>query len=84
MFSLFNCTQSKVLRLETSQATFKGISFTSICSKKNDGRSNMLQKDFDKITDKLERLSIEHRALKFERQDSEKRLKMLEAAKDQS
>jgi hypothetical protein len=47
-------------------------------------RSNELQKDFDKISDKIERLSIEHRALKFERQDSEKRLKMLEAVKDQS
>lgn len=57
---------------------------TSINRKCRDTKTSELQKNFDKITEKLERLSIEHRAMKFEKRDSEKRLKLLEIGKKES
>lgn len=60
----------------------ESVTFSSIFSKSRDTQQSELQKNFDKIADKLERLSVEHRALKFEKRESEKRLRMLESDKE--
>lgn len=58
------------------------ITTISFYRKSREGRASELQKNFEKISDKLERLHIENRALKFEKKETEMRLKMLESAKN--
>lgn len=43
-------------------------------SKSQEGQTRDLKKSFDEISDKFERLSIEHQALKVEKSVDEKRL----------
>lgn len=50
--------------------------------KSRDNHSSQLEKSLEKISEKLERLSIEHRALKFEKKEADKRLRQLEAGKE--
>lgn len=58
------------------------MTISPLFSKSREGHTVELQKNFDKISDKLERLHIEHRALKFEKKETDKRLKMLEGERD--
>lgn len=50
-------------------------------SKTRDEETSELKSNFKRISDKLENLQVEHRALKFENRESEKRLRQMEAAK---
>ena len=69
-------------KLETCALFENLIIFNLIDRKSRDNRTNELKKDLQKVSDKLERLSIEHRALKFEKNEAEKRLRRLEGVKD--
>lgn len=50
-------------------------------SKTRDEETSELKNNFKKISDKMENLQVEHRALKFENREAEKRLREMEAAK---
>lgn len=53
-----------------------------VFSKTRDEETSELKNNFKKISDKLENLQVEHRALKFENREAEKRLRQMEAAKE--